>query len=187
MQEGRLNEERGKEIEVATKVMSPSNPFSIDVANNNDVTKQVCVRGGGVAAQRTLCGVLGDEGVVDGEGGGKRGASSRRGTSSQHQRRCSTTLAHCNTLQHAATHCDALQRTAPHRRRSASPTQYSTLQHPATPCNALQRPATPCNARYHIEKIARRRVAAAPDMGVLLVCVAVCGAACVAVCAVVCV
>ena len=66
-----MNEERGEEIEVATKVMSPDNPFSIDVTNHNDVTKQVCVCGGGAAAQRTLCGVWGDEVIVDGGEGGE--------------------------------------------------------------------------------------------------------------------
>jgi len=80
---------------------------------------------------------------------GARGAGARRcftWSRSLYER----SVAHCNTLQHAATHCNTLQHAATHcNTLQHSATHCNTLQHTATHCNTLQHTATHCNTTQH--------------------------------------
>ena len=63
---------------------------------------------------------------------------------------CAIYVAHCNTLQHAATHCNTLHYTATHCNiLQHTATHGNTLQHTATHCNTLQHTATHCIPQGH--------------------------------------
>ena len=59
-----------------------------------------------------------------------------------HMAHCNTlqhAATHCNTLQHAATRCNTLHRVNPSWAKESRHVTHGTLQHTATRCNTLHR------------------------------------------------